>query len=133
MTTTTTQHLDDRGIGLHGYSPVSYVDLGLAEPGRPEHSAEHHGVTYLFTSAEQVATFEAHPDKYEPAYGGWCAFGLTIDEQFECYPTSFKVVGGRLMRFLKNDEVDARALWEQAEDEAELIEKADARWASLQG
>lgn len=129
----TTHNLDHDGVGLQGYSPVSYVDLGKAELGDPAHRAELNGVTYLFTDADQVAVFESDPDRYEPAYGGWCAFGLTIDKQFACDPTSFKIVDGRLMTFLKSDEVDARALWEQAGDEAALVEKADATWASLQG
>lgn len=123
-------NLDSNGVGLGGYSPVSYLDLGVAEKGIPDHSVEYNGATYHLTDADQVATFESNPDKYQPAYGGWCAFGLTIDKQFACDPHSFKVVDGRLMMFLNDGDVDARALWEDA-DEAELIEKANVKWASL--
>ncbi|MCE5290847.1 MAG: hypothetical protein LLG14_16635 [Nocardiaceae bacterium] len=126
----TTHNVDDNGVGLQGYSPVSYVDHGKAEPGLAVHSAQYNGVTYHFTDADQVAAFQANPAKYEPAYGGWCAFGLTIDKQFDCDPSNFKVVHGRLMGFLRNDEVDALALWRDG-DEAELVAKADATWASL--
>lgn len=37
------------------------------------------------------------------------------------------MVDGRLMTFLRNEEVDALALWEEG-DEAELLAKADATW-----
>lgn len=122
-----TKNVDANGVALGGYSPVSYVDLGRPEPGRPEHSVDHNGARYLFTDAAQVDTFRADPDRYEPAYGGWCAFGATVNENFACDPLKFKVVDGRLMTFLHNDEVDALALWEEG-DEGELLAKADATW-----
>jgi hypothetical protein len=46
-------NIDDSHIGLDGYSPVSYVDLGRPEKGRAEFSAEHAGVKYYFTDQQQ--------------------------------------------------------------------------------
>lgn len=66
----THKNVDANGIALGGYSPVSYVDLGRAEQGSPEHTVDYNGARYLFTDAGQVATFRADPAKYEPAYGG---------------------------------------------------------------
>ncbi len=115
-------------LGLAGYSPVSYIQNQRAEPGSPEFSAEHEGVTYFFTSAQQRDTFTSNPEPFLPAYGGYCAFGCSVDSHFVPDPHSFKIVDGRLHLFLKNDEVDARSLWDK-ETQSEVQRKADAFWA----
>ncbi|MBY0587077.1 hypothetical protein K2X85_07860 [bacterium] len=113
---------------IGGYSPVSYFEVNKAEMGRPEFHAEHHGKQYLFTSAAQVATFQTNPDKYSPAFGGSCAFGHSIEKEFPVDPTSFKIVDGKLLLFLKNAEVDAKGLWEKEGDAVCLI-KANKHFA----
>lgn len=116
-------------LGLGGYSPVSYLDNNRAEPGSPKYAVEHDGVTYFFTSSSQVRKFEADPAKYLPAYGGYCAFGCSVNAKFIPDPTSFKVIDGRTHMFLKNDEVDAQKLWNES-DSKEVMAKADHFWAS---
>ena len=114
-------------LGMSGYSPVSYLDQQKAEPGSPVHAAVYQGVTYFFVSGNQRAAFEKDPQRYMPAYGGYCAFGCSVDSLFVPDPTSFEVINGRTHLFLKNQDVDARALW-QAGDRGELLRKADAYW-----
>jgi len=118
-------------VALAGYSPVSYIEHHAAEPGSAEFAAEHDGVTYFFTSNEQLSAFKADPDMYLPAYGGWCAFGMAVEDHFPINPHSFKIVDGRLMLFLHNDEVNALDLWN--EDEAGSKQKADAFWNETHG
>jgi len=112
----------EKQIGISGYSPVSYFE-NAAELGKPEFSATYQGVTYHFTSQDQVAKFNANPEKFVPAFGGTCAFGHSIEKEFPVDPTSYKIVGGRLFLFLKNATVDALKLWNDG-DEKELVEKA---------
>lgn len=119
-------------VGLCGYSPVSYFTEGRAEPGSPAHRVEHDGVTYFVTSDTQAELFEADPARYTPAYGGWCAFGMAVEDHFEIDPEAWLIEDGRLMVFLRNDEVDARALW-QAEDRNDVRGKADAFWRRTHG
>lgn len=114
-------------LGVSGYSPVSYLTQSRAEPGSPLHHADHQGVTYFFTDAKQVKAFKADPERYLPAYGGFCAFGCSVDSKFVPDPTSFEVIDGRTHLFLKNEEVDAKQLWRDA-DESEARTKADAFW-----
>ena len=116
-------------LGLSGYSPVSYLEGNRAEPGSPRFSAEHEGVTYFFTSGAQRRAFLASPDRYLPAYGGYCAFGCSVDSKFIPDPTSFEIIDGRTHFFLKNDEVNARSLWNEA-SASEVKRKADTYWAS---
>lgn len=116
-------------LGMSGYSPVSYIEQNRAEPGSPRFSAEHDGVTYFFTSDAQRRTFERSPGRFLPAYGGYCAFGCSVDMKFVPDPTSFEVINGRTHLFLKNAEVDAKKLWDDA-DPAAVRAEADAFWAS---
>lgn len=114
---------------IGGYSPVSYFENGAAEMGRPEFSAEHRGLRYLFTSAAQVTSFQANPEKYVPAFNGTCAFGHSIEKELPVDPTCFKIVDGQLLLFLKNAEVDAKALWDKEGDSACMV-KANRHWQS---
>jgi YHS domain-containing protein len=116
---------------IGGYSPVSYFESNRAERGRPEHQASYQGQTYYFTSAAQVVSFQANPAKYVPAFGGTCAIGHSVGKEFQPDPTSFKIVDGRLLLFLKTAEVDARALWNKEGDAACLV-KASRHWEQSQ-
>jgi YHS domain-containing protein len=106
---------------IDGYSPVSYFEAGKPELGRAEFHANHDGKHYLFTSAAQVATFQKNPGKYAPSFGGTCAFGHSIEKEFPVDPTSFKIVDDHLLLFLKNADVDAKALWEKEGDAACMV------------
>jgi len=123
-------NLSAGGIAIDGYSPVSYFTRGQAELGSAEFAVEHESITYLLTSQKQVELFKANPDKYAPAYGGWCAFGMAVSDKFPIDPTAFKIVNGRLMLFLRNTDIDARDLWNKG-DEVDLLRKAEAHWTKV--
>jgi len=86
--------------------------------------------TYYFVSADAKKLFDANPEKYLSAYGGWCAFGMSVKDKFSVDPTNFKIVDGKLMVFLKNKNVDALALWNQG-DKEKLIRKSAAHWKKV--
>jgi YHS domain-containing protein len=125
-------NLDKTRVAVQGYSPVSYFESGNAERGNKEFAVEHDGVIYYLTSTEQMEKFKADPNKYVPAYGGWCAYGMAIEKKFPIDPNNFKVVDDRLFLFLKNKDVDALELWNK-EDEGDFTRKADKYWESLTG
>lgn len=119
------------GVALEGYCPVCYIAANKAAKGSPEFSAQHDGITYWFVSDDVRNMFVANPEKFVPAYGGWCATGVALGQRFPIDPTNFKVVDGRIMLFLKNEKVDAAAIWNK--DEAGNLQKADANWKKLKG
>ena len=84
-------NIDNSNIALQGYSPVSYLDLGLAQRGLKEYKSEHDKVVYYFTSAEQKQKFDRNPEKYLPQYGGYCAFGVYAGAKFRPDPNKFIV------------------------------------------
>ena len=123
-------NIDDSRIALQGYSPVSYLDLGIAQRGLKEYKATHNGISYYFTSESQKKTFEASPEKYLPQYGGYCAFGVSVGAKFRVDPTKFVVKDGKYYLFLYDVEVDAQQLW-LAENHQQVKKKADANWKKL--
>ncbi|CAM9991606.1 unnamed protein product, partial [Chrysoparadoxa australica] len=66
----------NNGLGLKGYDPVSYFAEGGSQPakGSSQISYVHEGVRYLFSSIENREIFKTQPERYEPTYGGWCAW-----------------------------------------------------------
>ncbi|GHE66461.1 MULTISPECIES: YHS domain-containing (seleno)protein [Roseivirga] len=124
-------NIDNSNIALQGYSPVSYLDLGLAQRGLKEYKSEHDKVVYYFTSAEQKQKFDRNPEKYLPQYGGYCAFGVYAGAKFRPDPNKFIVKDGKYFLFLYNLELDAQQLWLKENNHAGLMKKADDNWAKL--
>ncbi len=116
-------------VAIDGYSPVSYFEKGVAEKGKPEINARYEGKEYRFVTESQKSAFVAAPTKYVPAFGGSCAYGHAIEKEFPVDPTNFKIVDGMLLLFLKNSEVDAKALWDKDGDAACML-KANTHWKS---
>lgn len=125
-------NLPAHGVALEGYCPVAYFAVNRPVRGKKEHTSIYSGVTYRFVSADAKAAFDADPEHYVPAFGGWCAFGMSIEDKFPVDPTNFKIVDGRLMVFLKNAGIDARALWNKGDDTGQTA-KASAHWKKVQG
>lgn len=123
-------NIDDSKIALQGYSPVSYLDLGLAQSGSKQFKTVHHKIAYYFTSAEQKAKFDRNPSKYLPQYGGFCAFGVYVGAKFRVDPNKFVVSKGKYYLFLNDLEVDAKQLW-ISENESKLIRTANKNWQGL--
>ena len=123
-------NIDDSKIALQGYSPVSYLDLGLAQKGSKDFKAVHLGVSYYFTSNQQVTKFKANPSRYLPQFGGFCAFGIYAGAKFRTDPHKFVVSNDKLYLFLYDLEVDAKELW-VAESESKLLPVARANWSKL--
>lgn len=128
--------LDDDGLAIDGYSPVSYFQRGKAEKGSPEFAVTHKGVTYHLTDAEQVEMFNADPEAYEPAHGGWCSLMFSgSGQRTRANPESFKIVDDQLLLFwageFKGRTIDGAKNWETREDEQATLAKANETWAKV--
>ncbi len=130
-----TANLDKNGVILEGYDPVSYFKVDLPVKGRPEFGFEQSGVKYLFSSAENLAEFKKSPEKYTPAYQGWCATAVLKNDKVEIDPLNYKITDGRLFLFYKTEGVakwvygDTKKVWEKGEPDN--IKKADSNWSTL--
>ncbi len=124
-------NIDNSNIALQGYSPVSYLDLGLAQRGNKNYKTEHNKVVYYFTSKEQKVTFDKNPSKYLPQYGGFCAFGMYAGAKFRVDPNKFIVKDGTYYLYLNNVELDAKQLWLAENNHGKLKSTADKNWNKL--
>lgn len=123
-------NIPSSGVALEGYCPVAYFAVNKPVMGKKEFASTFNGVTYYFVSADAKSAFDGNPEKYVPAYGGWCAFGMAVGDKFPVDPTNFKIVDGKLNLFLRNQNVDALALWNQG-GEQEHMTRAAAHWAKV--
>ncbi|GJL51679.1 YHS domain-containing (seleno)protein [Candidatus Nitrospira salsa] len=114
--------------GLSGYDPVAYFTDGKPMRGSGYHVAEFDGVTYAFANEDHKEMFEANPDKFVPAYGGYCAYGVAVGKKFVSDPEAWKIVEGRL--YLNLDR-DIQNKW--LKDIPGYIEQSEENWKDIKG
>ncbi|MBD0259915.1 MAG: YHS domain-containing protein [Cytophagales bacterium] len=120
----------ESGLALQGYDPVAYFTQHKAVKGTAAYAYSHQGVTYRFASAGHLEAFKANPARYEPAYGGWCAYAMgATGEKVEIDPETFKITDGRLNLFYNKFFNNTLPKWNK--DEANLKGKADASWSKF--
>jgi len=124
--TKTLLNLDKNGVALKGYDPVAFVVQGKPMKGDAAIKTMHEGATYYFASSEDKALFERDPGKYEPAFGGFCAFGVSHNKLVEIDPEAFQVTDGRLLlQYSKSVQTDFN------KDTKGNLAKANANWPGL--
>src|SRR3954451_10330679 len=90
----------DNGVAIQGYDAVAYMKQGKAVKGKKEFSVNQDGVDYYFSSEANKDEFKKSPAKYEPEYGGWCAYAMgSKGEKVSIDPATFKIVDGKLYLF----------------------------------
>lgn len=90
-------NLDKQGTALQGYDPVAFFTEHKPVKGRPDLKSLHDGATYYFASVEDKIQFDKDPAKYEPAFGGFCAYGVSRNKLVEIDPDAFQIVDGHLL------------------------------------
>jgi hypothetical protein len=81
----------------------------------------------LFGSASNLNKFKTNPDKYEPAYGGWCAYAMgETGEQVKVDPETFKILEGKLYLFYNFWGNNTLTDWNK--NEKALKTKGDHNW-----
>lgn len=117
-------------IALKGFDPVSYFPEGGSTPaaGRTEFRLDYMGATYLFATAANLDIFVQNPDKYEPSYGGWCAYAMASGSKVDIQPDIYTINGNRLHFF-----VSRRAKANFDRDIAGHEQRADGFWKEISG
>ncbi len=111
---------------ISGYDVVSYQTAKKPLRGNGHYLAVHDGVTYLFANKDNQKTFEANPDRYVPAFGGYCAFGASVGKKFVGDPEVWRVVDNRLYL---NLDVEIQSQW--LKDVPGRIKTAEAKWLKI--
>ncbi|MBL7874422.1 MAG: YHS domain protein [Cyclobacteriaceae bacterium] len=118
-----------KSIALEGYDPVSYFD-NKPQEGKSEIKFTYKDVTYLFANTANAEKFKANPEKFEPAYGGWCAFAMgETGEKVKIDPETFKIIEGKLYLFYNFWGNNTLSDWNK--NEGVLKSKADQNWKKI--
>ena len=114
------------GNAIEGYDAVAYHTLGEPVEGSGDFEHEWMGATWRFANAEHRDLFAADPETYAPAYGGYCAYGVSLGHKPGIDPEAWTVVDGTLYLNLNKD---IQARWEQ--DIPGYVAKADEIWPTI--
>jgi YHS domain-containing protein len=81
---------------IQGYDPVAFHTVKKPVKGDPYISAEAIGYKFLFANEENKKLFEKDPEKYIPAFGGYCAFGVALGVFFPVEIDTWDMDEGRV-------------------------------------
>ena len=119
-------NLDKAGVAIQGYDPVAFFTDNKPVKGKPELVVRHNGAVYYFASREHREQFKADPAKYEPAFGGYCAYGVSRNKLVEIDVDAFQIVDGRLLlQYSKGVRDDFN------KDTQGNLNKAETNWPGL--
>lgn len=123
-------NVNEQLIAIEGYDPVAYITQQKAIKGRKELSFIKSGVHYFFSSEKNRELFKSDVQKYEPVYGGWCAFAMgNSGEKVEVDPETFKIIDGRTYLFYNFYFNNTLKDWNQ--QQADLKRKGDKNWEAI--
>ena len=126
VTADVTTATDDNDVILAGHDAVAYFTEGKPVLGSADFTAQHAGAVYRFANAKHRDLFRANPEKYAPAYGGYCALGTSFGKKFEVDGKAFEVVEGRLY---VNKNLSVYKSWRK--DIPNNIVKAEGHWPQI--
>lgn len=106
-----------------GFDVVSYHRGEQPLRGSGDHVAHYDGATYVFASEANKQAFEAEPWRYVPAFGGYCAYGISLGHRFVSDPCVWEIVEGRLYL---NKDTKIQEIWRADRDQN--IRKANEAW-----
>lgn len=120
----------DNSVAIQGYDPVAYITKHDAVKGDKQFAFTNACVIYYFSSAENRDAFKKDPYKYEPQYGGWCAYAMGAKgEKVNINPETFKIINGKLYLFYNRFFNNTLTTWNK--DETSLKAKADENWLKI--
>jgi YHS domain-containing protein len=117
----------DNGVAMRDFDPVSYFKGGPLK-GTSKYSFMHKGIEYYFFSEANLEEFKKAPAKYEPAYGGWCAYNMGVNgKRIKIDPSTYKIINGKLFLFSNFNGNNSLLRWNK--EEKKLKPAADKFWS----
>jgi len=120
------QNLDRNGIAIQGYDPVAFFTDNRPVKGNAQFQSEYRGAKYYFVSSEHKAAFDKEPAKYEPQFGGYCAYGASQGHKAPIKIEAWQIVNGRLLM-----QYDLGVKDDFNKDQQNNLSKADRNWPGL--
>ena len=121
------------GVAIGGYDTVAYQTL-KREPqqspveGNKRYVVEYKGAKWRFASEESAKLFSENPEKFSPAYNGFCANALSTGNGLvKTDGTHWEIFGDQLFLFYAGQ---GRDRWVEGQWEDYKVD-ADAAWETL--
>lgn len=112
-------------LAVGGYDVVSFHQ-GSPVEGKPKLATSWRGANWLFANQDNLDTFLTEPEKYAPAYGGYCAWAVAENKLAKGKPKHWTIKDGVLyLNF--NKKIKDRWLT----DIDGFIVKANANWPGV--
>ena len=119
-------NLNHSGVAIQGFDPVAFFTDHKPVKGDPRFVVKHDGAIYFFASKEHREMFKADPVKYEPQFGGFCAYGCSRNKLVKIDVDAFQIVDGKLLlQYSKGVRDDFN------EDLKGNLARANANWPKL--
>lgn len=106
-------------IAFGGFDLVSYFD-GNPVKGLEKYQFEYDGLTLYFSTYRNYLIFKKEPEKYMPAYGGWCATAVAGNILTKPDYSMFKIQDDKLLFFEVKAFFNGKTHWEK-NPEANLL------------
>ena len=114
------------GIAIQGYDPVGYFKESMPVDGSDSHVLKWRGVMWRFSTAQNMADFEANPDHFAPRYGGYCAYAMSKGAIANTVPEAWTIYEDRLYL---NFSTGVRGIWRK--DIPANIAAANGFWPGI--
>lgn len=122
--------LNTDGMGkfaMQGYDPVAFHTVGKPVKADPYIAAEAFGYKFLFASEANKALFLKNPEKYLPAFGGYCAFGVSLGVFFPVEISTWEMIDGQVVFQFSQEIKDLFS-----EDKEGNLKKARTNWKKVE-
>jgi YHS domain-containing protein len=119
-------NLDRSGLAIQGYDPVAFFTDQRPVKGNSQFQSEYNGARYYFASTDHKAAFDKDPAKYEPQFGGYCAYGVSHGARAPIKIEAWQIVNGRLLM-----QYDLGVKDDFNKDQQGTLKKADQNWPGL--
>ena len=129
-----TQNVNKNGAIIDGYDVVSYFTGTHPTKGSEKFRVEQNGVSFLFVNEQNKQAFLKEPKKYEPQFGGWCAYAVAEKkEKVEVDPENYLIQDGRLLLFYDSFFAHTKKSWEDQKGigKEAYLKKADKNWPEV--
>jgi YHS domain-containing protein len=120
------QNLDHNGVAIQGYDPVAFFTDNRPVKGNAQFQSEYRGAKYYFVSSAHKAAFDKEPAKYEPQFGGYCAYSASQGHKAPIKIEAWQIVNGRLLM-----QYDLGVKDDFNKDQQNNLSKADRNWTGL--
>ncbi|MBO9611097.1 MAG: YHS domain-containing protein [Dyadobacter sp.] len=112
-----------KGKAIQGYDVVAFFKDARPTEGADSLSYRYKDAEWLFASRANLEAFKAAPEKYEPQYGGYCAYGTSEGHKAPTEAETWTIVNDKLYF---NYNMKVKNNWSKKREE--FIEKADTQW-----